>query len=109
MERVSNSVKNLIGRVFPTLPLGVAIKAEWLDIVGGGEIAKFASFSSIKFGINGELCIVVEVLNSASIIFQYNSLEMKDRISKVTGYSLNKINLIIKQVSNMDIEHRNAA
>lgn len=108
MERVSDSVKNLIGRVCPTLPLGVAIKAEWLDIVGS-EIAKFASFSSIKFGINGELCIIVEVLNSASIIFQYNSLEIKDRISKVTGYSLNKINLIIKQVSNMDIEHRDAA
>ena len=104
MEHISSSVKALLGKMCPAFPLGLAIKEEWTEIVGE-EMSLFSSFSEIKFGMNDELCIVAEVLNSASILFKYHFPEIKDRISKITGYAIDKINLIIKQVSNIGIEH----
>ena len=108
MEHISNSVKVLIGKVCPEFPLSFAIKENWQEIVGD-EMAPFSAFSEIKFGMNDELCVVAEVLNSASILFKYNFPEIKDKISKVTGYAVDKINLIIKQVSNIGNEYRDAA
>ena len=108
MDKASTLVSDLIGRVCPALPLGLAIKAEWHDIVGE-EMVKFASFSEVKFGIENELTVIVEVLSSASLIFRYSLMEIKDKISKIAGYSVTKINLIIKQVSSLSTEYRDVA
>lgn len=108
MEHVSSSVNNLIGKVCPEFPLSFAIKEEWREIVGE-EMSLFSAFSEIKFGMNNELCIVAEVLNSASILFKCRFSEIKDKISKITGYNTDKINLIIKQVSNIGNEYKDAA
>lgn len=108
MEQVSNLVNNLLCRVCPTLPLGIAINREWREIVGD-EMAQFSSFSEVKFCMNDAICIVVNVLNSASMLFRYNSTEINDKLSKLTGYSADKISLVIKQISNNDAEYQDAA
>ncbi len=108
MERISSSVRGLIGKVCPAFPLGLAVKAEWKEIVGE-EMSSFSSFSEIKFDMDNELCVVVEVLNSASILFKCHFPEIKDKISKITGYAFDKITLIIKQVSNISHEYKDAA
>lgn len=108
MEHISSSVRELIGKVCPVLPLGLAVKAEWKEIVGE-EMSLLSSLSEIKFGMNDELCIIVEVLNSASILFKCSFPEIKDKIYKITGYATDKITLIIKQVSSIDREYKDAA
>ena len=108
VNKASTVLNDLIGRVCPALPLGLAIKAEWRGIVGE-EMAEFASFSEVRFGIDNELTVIVEVLSSASLMFKYSSMEIKDKISKIVGYSVEKIKLVIKQVSSIDAEYRDAA
>ncbi len=108
MNKAATLLNDLIGRVCPALPLGLAIKAEWRGIVGE-EMAEFASFAEVKFCIDNELTVVVEVLSSASLMFKYSSMEIKDKISKIVGFSVAKINLVIKQVSIIDAEYRDAA
>ena len=108
MARVSNTVNDLIGRVCPAFPFWLAIKEEWENVVGE-EMARLTSLPEIKFGMSNELNVFVEVLDSASIMFKYNVTETKDKISKITGYSVMQINLIIKQVITIDAEYKNAA
>ena len=108
MERLSDSINDLVGRVCPALPLWIAVKEGWRDIVGE-EIAQFASLFEVKFGMRNEINVIIEVLNSLSVIFKFNENEIKGKISIATGYPINKINLIIKQIASVDAEYKNAA
>ena len=108
VKKILDSVNDLIGQVCPAYPIGFAIKSEWENIVGK-DMAKLATFSEIKLGCDDKLCIVVEVLNSASVVFRYNFMDIKDKISKVTGYSATHIDIIIKQVSSIGAKYKDAA
>ena len=108
VKKILDSVNDLIGQVCPAYPIGFAIKSEWENIVGK-DMAKLATFSEIKLGCDDKLCIVVEVLNSASVVFRYNFMDIKDKISKVTGYSATHIDIIIKQVSRIGAKYKDAA
>ena len=108
VKKISDSVNDLIGQVCPAYPIGCAIKSEWENIVGR-DMAKLSTFSKIKLGRDDKLCIVVEVLNSASVVFRYNFMDIKDKISKVTGYSATRIDIIIKQVSSIGEKYKDAA
>ena len=108
MERVAISVNGIIGRVCPMLPLNIALKTAWAEIIGS-NLREFVSFSGVRLGVDGELCVLVKVVSSASIVFRFSSEEIIDKISKLSGRTTSQIKLVVKQVLKSDMGYRDAA
>ncbi len=101
MKKISLTISKIIGNVCPSLSLNAELKSEWNNIVKK-ELLNLTEFSEAKYGKNNEIVVIVNVLNSAAVLFRYESEEIKANILKLTGAS--KVKLIIKQVSNLEAQ-----
>lgn len=110
MKKVSSVVSNVIGSVCPDFALNAVLKNTWDDIVGS-DFSNLTSFLWAKYNSSGQVCVFLNVLSSASVMFRYKSLSIKENISKLLG--VDQIDLVVKNVldlgSESDLEVKDVA
>lgn len=101
MKKISSVVSNVIGAVCPELNLNVVLKNTWDDIVGN-DFSSLTSFLWAKYNSSGRLCVFLNVLSSASVMFRYKSLSIKGNITKLLG--VDRVDLVVKNVLDLGAE-----